>query len=234
MQLLLGCPKGEDAIARAVAQGLARIADAPEREGDGWIVRCWVTDTDSFKTEEVKRGPWQSKSHAMDWITSILVGGYAPKQRAHRGRTAATTGRSEDDGDAVPGAMQVQDFEAASGRNGAPRKRIRIGTVRDALEEAGLDPSRELAAILMKRRPMFAKNGMPLRDPETGELMTEPVLPAATAAALLSDLQQYITPKLKAIETIVRDADPKTPEEVNAAIDKLLAKREQLERGAVR
>lgn len=217
----MGALSADGQLAKAVAEGRI-VFDGPRLCGGGLYS---VDITDTVEGQTINK-TFRSKGLATEWIASQMIGEKAPPR----------TGCSAlDDDDEDPHARPSLGAAYGSGNytHAAPKGRIRIGTVRDTLERYGLDPTVEIAKVLTARKPKTKRDGTPLLD-EHGEPITEPVLDASTAAHVLVDLQQYVSPKLKAIEVLQKDDAPKTVEEIEAKIAQLLDRRKDLESGAVR
>lgn len=93
--------------------------------------------------------------------------------------------------------------------------------VMEVLAEHGLDPTAEIAAILMARKPVTKRDGTPVYDPETLQPLTEPALDIDLRAKVLLELQQYVHPKLKSIEHTVKPSEL-TETQVEARLAALL------------
>ncbi len=112
----------------------------------------------------------------------------------------------------------------AKGQRTSPNKtqRINLRGVVDVLSEFGLDPTVELARVITGRRKMLDRSGNPVLD-EQGQPVTEPILSDEMRTKVLLELQQYVHPKLKAVEMVVKKAEL-TDEQVDARLQQLLAK----------
>lgn len=104
------------------------------------------------------------------------------------------------------------------------RGRLNLKAVADVLATYDLDPADEIAKILAKRKPKLDGKGNPVLDPETGEPLTEPVLPTDLALKTHLELLRYTRPQLKAVEVTVKEPEL-TDEQAEARIKALLARR---------
>ena len=80
----------------------------------------------------------------------------------------------------------------------------------------------ELARVLTGHRKVLDRSGNPVLDSE-GQPITEPILGDEMRTKVLLELQQYVHPKLKAVEMTVKKAEL-TDEQVEARLQQLLAK----------
>lgn len=121
----------------------------------------------------------------------------------------------------------------------AASPRINIRPVKDVLEDFGLDPTFELAKSLYAQEPVkengrivYEKDadGLDIVDPLTGELQPKMkyVLSESQRTAVMVELQQYITPKLKAVEVKAEVKTPMSEEQLDARIARLAAKHPEL------
>jgi hypothetical protein len=225
----------------------------PEQRLGEWV--CAVVHRDRKETvlRPFGAGP-DGKAKALEWYTTqALAASHTLPSRpevplaAGRGQARRTCAALDDEDEhtsvaaglaAEAGYQQPITAQAASGKQlsdvGKKRYGLRVGRVREVLEEYGLDPTAELAKVLLKRKPLFdRKTGQPLLD-EHGVQLTEPVLDEKTATGVLIDLQQYVAPKLKAVEVIQKDDLPESVEEVDSRINRLIELRQLLNAGAVR
>lgn len=97
-----------------------------------------------------------------------------------------------------------------------------LRAVADVLAAEGLDPTIEIIKILNEQRPRTYRNGTPVLD-ENGEPITEPALDSDTRARVLLELQQYVHPKLKAVE-IKMTGPVLSDEQIDARLQHLLSK----------
>jgi hypothetical protein len=107
------------------------------------------------------------------------------------------------------------------GRSGKNSGRLNLRAVADVLETYGLDPIEEVAKTLVKTKPLVDRDGKPVIDPETGEIIQVPVLDGDTRLRTLLELAQYSRPKLKAVE-VTNKTPELTEEQVEARLKALL------------
>lgn len=207
------------------------VLEGPRPRGQQFEVEI----TDPLTGESVFR-PFRSRIQAEDWMVE-----QASKNPNVRPELVPTEQqRVEQRGD-VP-HMTRNDFwdnaqapeigaqsrpRAAGGESGASRRakgKINIRSVREVLEEAGLDPTVELVAIIQATVPETDAKGNVIVDALTGETIEKHVLPQAMRASLTADLIQYVQPKLKAVEMKVEDKTPPTDEQLDARIKHLMRK----------
>lgn len=112
----------------------------------------------------------------------------------------------------------------AKGQRTSPNKngKMNLRGVVEVLSEFGLDPTVELARVLTGHRKVLDRSGNPVLDTE-GQPITEPILGDEMRTKVLLELQQYVHPKLKAVEMTVKKAEL-TDEQVEARLQQLLAK----------
>lgn len=225
----------------AVAAGLITFSEP--RMAPGGLYAVDITDTDSF---EVVTKTFPSKARAAEWVATQLVGDTSRSVANRVGRTGSTKVGGVQEPDADDGTSIAAGMAAAGGyattarpevRNGgqtrtATKDRFRLRPVRDVLEAYELDPTAEIAKAMQATKPVF-KDGVPVLG-EDGKPLQVPVLDERTRAMVATELMQYVTPKLKAIEVIPKDDTPRTPEEIDAKLNQLIASREALIKGAVR
>lgn len=207
------------------------VLGAPAVGRDG-LYHVTVTDTEANQTVEKT---FTSLARANDWITDQMTG-VKPHLTAARARLTGCSVLDDDEpsiaeGLAAAAAARRPDtsLEGPSGvevskrATGDAKRRggFALRAVRDVLEEHGLDPTVEIVRVLKLRRPLYRKDGSPMLNPETGEHLTESVLDAETQAKTLLELQQYVTPKLKAVEVIDRTPPP-DPRAIDDEIRKIL------------
>lgn len=226
---------------RALQEGRLRF-NAPVPIDGG---KAMVTIVDATTGEHHEK-VFRSMSRACDWVTAQVTGMSTPMQHDTKALTKArenapvwcsvlddddgaetsiADGLRRDAGYRMPITAAAQGRpQAGASTTGNPKYGFRLKAVREVLEEYQLDPTAELVKVLRKRRPVYVK-GQPLIDDITQEPVTEPVLDEKTTAVILTDMQQYIAPKLKAVETRIVDDRPKTLEQIDAEIAALLAKR---------
>jgi hypothetical protein len=101
------------------------------------------------------------------------------------------------------------------------KKHFDLNSVADVLYDHGLDPTVELANIL-KPVPVLDVHGKPKLDDAGRPIMESRLAPSEHARVLL-ELQQYVHPKLKAVEITQKTLEP-TPDEVKAEIQRLIDK----------
>lgn len=97
---------------------------------------------------------------------------------------------------------------------GAGRK-FNLRPVIEVLEEYGLDPTAEIAKVLGKTRKVKGKDGQPDEEVHLVE--------GVDRAKVLTELIQYVQPKLKSVEMKVKDERVMTDEEIDARIKRLQA-----------
>ena len=102
---------------------------------------------------------------------------------------------------------------APNKKPGRKPKGINLGKVAEVLIARGLDPTEELVDILQKTKPVTLKDGTQAQVP---------VLDDDVRAKVLLELQQYVAPKLKAIEVKVDGTLELTNEQIDARLKQLL------------
>lgn len=236
-------------LRQAIEAGRIHFAD-PRPCGSG-LYLVLITDVETGETTEKT---FISHAKACSWVASQISGvplysgarvDLKVAKRASRDRRVASVlddddpkddesiaeGLANDAGLQRPATVQAVSSQVKQG--GRKPYGFRVKAVREVLESYGLDPTAELVKVLQARKPIY-RNGQQVIDDATGEAITEPVLDAKTSASVLIDMQQYVTPKLKAIETRIIDERPKTVDEIDGEIARLLAKRDaQAEKGGV-
>lgn len=235
-------PTRSSRMQRALAEGTIRIDD-PAPLGDG---RYAVRITEVATGEHVEK-VFGNRANAQQWVTTQALGGAEPVVRSYAvpGRTGCA---ALDDDEDVPIAValaragatvvsptyeRAETPQAGTQRGGVAKTTLRVGKVREVLERYGLDPTEEIVKVLRKVEPVRARDGSPVLD-EKGAPVYAPVVDDKTALTVLADLQQYVAPKLKAIEVVQRDERPRSVDEIDAAILKLAERREAVAAGAVR
>ena len=131
---------------------------------------------------------------------------------------------------AKKGAMKspVSSRVAASGqtlpKRGRPREDggMNLRAVADVLAAEGLDPTVEIVKILKAQKPVLTRSGTQVLDAD-GEPAMQDVLDGDTRARVLLELQQYVAPKLKAVE-VKMTGHTKSEEEIDARLAHLLQK----------
>lgn len=107
-------------------------------------------------------------------------------------------------------------------RAGNVRGTFNLRGVVEVLTEFGLDPVAELARALQKTKPVYERDDegrlVPVLDGNTGLQLREPVLEEAVRVKVLTELTNFVHPKLKAVEMTV-----KKPELTDAQLDQRLA-----------
>lgn len=88
--------------------------------------------------------------------------------------------------------------------------------VSEVLAEAGLNPTVELVKAISERRVVTDRNGKPVVDAD-GNQVTEPVIDNTLRVKVLMEMQQFVAPKLKAVEVTVKEPDL-TEEQIDARI----------------
>lgn len=94
--------------------------------------------------------------------------------------------------------------------------------VAEVLAEAGLNPAEELVRVLKERRVVTDRNGNAILD-EKGEPVTEPTIDHTLRVKVLMEMQQFVAPKLKAVEVTVKEPDL-TEEQIDQRIAALQEK----------
>lgn len=136
---------------------------------------------------------------------------------------------SQDLMDAMPGTAQNRRHVPAVAPSQAKRddgklKPLRLAAVARAMEDAGMDPAREIAAILKHEIPQFDHDGNPIVDPTTGKQVTKPAVDSDTKLRTHLALLEYMQPKLRATEMKVSGTVDLTTEQIEARVNLLLAK----------
>lgn len=179
----------------------------PFRNGKLWSITC--TDpvlgdsvTKTFSTFEL------AAAARKEFVTGLSVAD-----------TAYT-----DQGNPPGGFALIDRATPRKGQTGARRgkKHFDLNSVADVLYDHGLDPTVELAHILKPEPVLDPKTGNPVLNPDGTPKMSHKLTPSDHAKVLL-ELQQYVHPKLKAVEITQRTVEP-TPEEVRAEIERLVEK----------
>jgi hypothetical protein len=92
--------------------------------------------------------------------------------------------------------------------------------VLDVLSEHGLNPTEEIAKILKAQRPLMNPNGTPKLDDDGNPIMV-PVLDERTRLSALMSLQEFVAPKLKAVEMTQKEP-PLSEDQLDARIARFL------------
>jgi uncharacterized protein with von Willebrand factor type A (vWA) domain len=95
--------------------------------------------------------------------------------------------------------------------------------VAEVLAQYGLDPFAEIAKVLMDEVPILKRDGTPELD-DDGKPRMRVQVAGVDRAKVLTELAQYVTPKLKAVEMKVEDRRKWTDEELDERIAGLMAK----------
>lgn len=95
--------------------------------------------------------------------------------------------------------------------------------VAEVLAEAGLDPTAELVRVLKETRVVTDRNGNAIIDKDTGEPVREPIIDHTLRVKVLMEMQQFVSPKLKAVEVTVKEPEL-TEAQIEARIAALQAK----------
>jgi len=90
----------------------------------------------------------------------------------------------------------------------------------DVLTEHELNPAHEIAQILKATREVRDAQGNPVLNPD-GSPVRVPVLDEKTRLAALMGLQEYVAPKLKAVE-VTHKEPPLTEDQIDARLRALL------------
>lgn len=104
-----------------------------------------------------------------------------------------------DSGKSVAPPTSRHASSAATLKGNRSGKGFNLRAVVDVLEAEGLDPTAEIAKILKAEVPVLNRDGSPMLGAD-GEPIMKPVLDGDTRARVLLELQQYVHPKLKAVE----------------------------------
>lgn len=92
----------------------------------------------------------------------------------------------------------------------------------EVLAEAGLNPTEELVRAIQERRVVTDRNGNAILDKD-GNPVTEPVIDHTLRVKVLMEMQQFVAPKLKAVEVTVKEPDL-TEEQIDQRIAALQEK----------
>lgn len=103
-----------------------------------------------------------------------------------------------------------------------PTGRINLRAVAEACIEEGLDPATEIARALTKTRPKVV-DGQVVLD-EHGVPVQVPVLDEETRLRTLTELLQYVQPKLKSVEVKLDGRLDLSSEQIDQRLQALLAK----------
>lgn len=123
----------------------------------------------------------------------------------------------------APSAATIKRGRAGIGR--VPTSGFNLRAVVDVLTAEGLDPTAEIAKILKAQKPVMHRNGTPALDAD-GEPLMEPVLDGDTRAKVLLELQQYVHPKLKAVE-VKMTGPTMSDEQIDARLKHLLSQEQK-------
>ena len=127
-------------------------------------------------------------------------------------------------GSVVAGRTFVSPGPASGGLRTVANKNasgFNLRGVAEVLAEAGLNPTEELVRVLTERRVITDRNGNAVVGPD-GQPMTEPIIDHVLRTKVLMELQQFVAPKLKAVEVTVRE-----PELSEEQIDQRIAALQQ-------
>jgi hypothetical protein len=198
----------------AIATGRIKF-EGPTLQPNG---RHLVRITDTETGEQVDK-VFTSEQRAVAWLTATSMG-----------ETPSEVDETE-----IPKVpdrgmwSQVLPAQQASPSNLAQasgRGRFSIRTVRAVLEDYGLDPTREIAEVLKQVVPVYDVKGNAVIGPD-GQPVTKPLVSGPQRMQIFLELQQYVTPKLKAVEMMVKDDRATlTPEQVDTRILELLKAQE--------
>lgn len=95
---------------------------------------------------------------------------------------------------------------SAGGRTSPSNGRLNLRGVVEVLQEFGLDPTAELARVLTGSKPLLDRSGEPVLDKD-GQPQFVPLIDIEMKTKVLLELQQYVHPKLKSIEVVVKKAE---------------------------
>ena len=156
--------------------------------------------------------------------------------RKTQGKGSRSTVDSELVGD-VPRLATVHDRVGAnpplSGRSDVGKRtskgkggvlgnpKINLKAVAEALIDEGLDPATEIARVL-KGRVLLDANGVPVKDPVTGEPVVEHQVDTETRLRTLNSLLEFTQPKLKAVEVKMSGSLELTNEQLDQRLAMLL------------
>jgi hypothetical protein len=190
----------------------AQCVSTPRRAGGLWHITC----TDPVLGDSVTKS-FSSFALAMT-ARDNFVTGLSTHERVSR-ELGGKAGEH-----AAPGTFEILEKPAKRSTQAGSKRGKRyfdLNSVADVLLDHGLDPSVELARIL-KPEQKRDNVGQPLYGPDGKPVMIDQ-LAAPERARVLLELQQYVHPKLKAIEITQKTVEP-TPEEVRAEIQRLVDK----------
>jgi hypothetical protein len=111
----------------------------------------------------------------------------------------------------------------ASGANKFRNPGLNLRAVADACIAEGLDPATEIVRALARVMPRVVDGHVVLGADGRPEMV--PVLDPETRLRTLTELLQYVQPKLKAVEVVLKDELP--PEQLDRRLSLLLAKAAQ-------
>jgi len=231
-------------IERAIRDGLVTVSDPiPRYVGTRRLVDVRITEVE---TGDATVKTFASEEKALGWLASVWIGTHKPVRGVGRPRKTGNPVLDDDDEDDVPaGNFEMRDPEqpsnvygggtatrqARSGNGtvtGRVPKKFSLKPVKESLEAAGLDPTREIVRALTETEPVLSK----AKDPETGELLPvvdiltgeivmRPVLDARTRAVTNLALLEFVEPRKKAVE-VTEVPNEKTLDEVDAAIKRIV------------
>ena len=113
-------------------------------------------------------------------------------------------------------------YSKKGGRAESVRHRINLRTVAEACVDEGLDPAVEIPKALNAKIPL-KREGKQVYD-ENGDPVMVHLLDAETRLRTMSELLQYIQPKLKAVEVKMSGNLELSSEQLDQRLAALLAK----------
>jgi hypothetical protein len=159
----------------------------------------WEVVIEDMLGEQITK-VFPSRGRAFDYFTEVSVGidarrVAALKEEAETARAVSPNRVGQSHGRAADLADSGSQI-TAQGRRGKSKDRMNLTAVADVLAQYSLNPAEELAKILT---PVVVV------DQQTGAEIEEHRLDPADRARVLLELQQYVAPKLKAVEVSVND-----------------------------
>jgi hypothetical protein len=113
---------------------------------------------------------------------------------------------------------------SAGRRTGNNKGGFNIKGVVEVLTEFGLDPVAELATALQRTRPAYTRDAEGRQVPQLdakGKQVMEPVLDETVRVKVLTELTNFVHPKLKAVEMTVKKKEL-TDEQLSARVASLV------------
>jgi hypothetical protein len=195
--------------------------------------RHWTVLAVDSMTEETAEKEFGSAVKAQAFIDTLVDGAPPvdplaevtrglPSGDKHSGSASVTAVTTTP----TPATLDRKHTRRAPGVTSGPKDPdaapFNLKSVREALEDAGLDPFVEVARVLNERYTVTDADKKPVLDAE-GQPIMRPLIGGIDRAKILVELGQYVAPKLKAVEVKVEDKTQLTEAQVDRRIADLFA-----------